>query len=283
MVRERAIRYLLLLVALSALGSLALITIFIFKEGLPLIVKVGLGRFILGGDWSPSRGSFGILSMIIGSLWVTAGALIFGVPLGVMVAIFTAEFAPPALAQAVRPLIQLLAGIPSVIYGFVGLTVLIPLIQRYLGGAGPSALAGAVVLAIMILPTIVSISEDSIRAVPRGYRDGALALGATQWQTIWRVVLPAARSGIVSSIILGMGRAIGETMAVIMVVGNALALPLSPLQSVTTLTSNIGLEMAYATGDHRRALFAIGAVLFVIIMTLSMSASVMSRRSARRR
>lgn len=282
MVREKIIRYLLLLVACSALASLALITLFIFKEGLPLIVKVGLWRFIFGSDWSPSRGSFGILSMIIGSLWVTAGALIFGVPLGVAVAIFTAEFAPPALASAVRPLVQLLAGIPSVIYGFVGLTVLIPQIQCYLGGPGPSALAGAMVLAIMILPTIVSISEDSIRAVPREYRDGALALGATQWQTIWRVVLPAARSGILSSIILGMGRAIGETMAVIMVVGNALALPFSPLQSVTTLTSNIGLEMAYATGDHRRALFATGVVLFVIIMTLSMSASMMSRRSVRR-
>jgi len=282
MVRERIIRYLLLLVAFSALGSLALITLFIFKEGLPLIIKVGLWRFILGSDWSPSRGSFGILSMIIGSLWVTAGALIFGVPLGVAVAIFTAEFAPPALTRAARPLIQLLAGIPSVIYGFVGLTVLIPRIQRYLGGPGPSALAGAMVLAIMILPTIVSISEDSIRAVPRGYRDGALALGATQWQTIWRVVLPAARSGILSSIILGMGRAIGETMAVIMVVGNALALPFSPLQSVTTLTSNIGLEMAYATGDHRRALFATGVVLFVIIMALSMSATMIGRRPARR-
>lgn len=282
MVRERIIRYLLLLVAFSALGSLALITLFIFKEGLPLIVKVGLWRFIFGSDWSPSRGSFGILSMIIGSLWVTAGALIFGVPLGVTVAIFTTEFAPPALTAAVRPLVQLLAGIPSVIYGFVGLTVLVPGIQRYLGGPGPSALAGAMVLAIMILPTIVSISEDSIRAVPREYRDGALALGATQWQTIWRVVVPAARSGIMTSVILGMGRAIGETMAVIMVVGNALAIPFSPLQSVTTLTSNIGLEMAYATGDHRRALFATGVVLFVIIMALSMSASAMSRRSTRR-
>lgn len=192
MIRERIIRYLLLLVAFSALASLALITIFIFKEGLPLIVKVGLWRFIFGSDWSPSRGSFGILSMIIGSLWVTAGALIFGVPLGVAVAIFTAEFAPPALTAAVRPLIQLLAGIPSVIYGFVGLTILIPRIQRYLGGPGPSALAGAMVLAIMILPTIVSISEDSIRAVPREYRDGALALGATQWQTIWRVEIGRA-------------------------------------------------------------------------------------------
>jgi len=223
-----------------------------------------------------------IIRYLIGSLWVTAGALIFGVPLGVAVAIFTAEFAPPTLRAAVRPLIQLLAGIPSVIYGFVGLTVLIPRIQRYLGGPGPSALAGAMVLAIMILPTIVSISENSIRAVPREYRDGALALGATQWQTIWRVVLPAARSGILSSIILGMGRAIGETMAVIMVVGNALALPFSPLQSVTTLTSNIGLEMAYATGDHRRALFATGVVLFVIIMALGISANLVGRRAARR-
>ena len=282
MFREKFIRYLLLSIAFSALGSLALITIFIFKEGLPLIFKVGLGQFLLGREWSPSRGSFGILSMILGSFWVTGGALTLGVPLGVAVAIFTAEFAPASLASAVRPLVQLLAGIPSVIYGFVGLTVLIPLIQRYLGGPGPSALAGAIVLTIMILPTIVSISEDSIRAVPREYRDGALALGATHWQTIWRVVLPAARSGILSSIILGMGRAIGETMAVIMVVGNALALPFSPLQSVTTLTSNLGLEMAYATGDHRQALFATGAVLFTIIMALSVSASLVSRRSTRR-
>lgn len=276
--KERLIDRTLLIIAFSALGSLALITIFIFQAGLPLFGEVGLGEFVTGVSWQPSKGQFGILPMIIGSLCVTAGALLVGVPLGLAVAVFTTEMAPPAISIIARPTVQLLAGIPSVIYGFIGLTVLAPWVQQHLGGSGLGILTASLVLGIMILPNIISISEDAIRAVPQAYRDGSLALGATHWQTVWRVVLPAARSGIVASIILGMGRALGETMAVIMMVGNALDLPRSALDSVTTMTSNIGLEMAYASGQHRQALFAIGVFLFILIMILNSIAIGVSRR-----
>ena len=279
--KERLIQWLLLLIALSAISVLALITLFIFKEGLPIMVKIGATDFILGRRWSPGKGAFGILPMLMGSLWVTGGALLLGVPLGLAVAIFATDFAPPYLSAAVRPAIQLLAGIPSVIYGFIGLTVLVPWIRSHLGSPGLSVLAGAIILGIMILPNIISISEDAIRAVPKEYRDGALALGATHWQTIWMVVLPAARSGIIASIILGMGRAIGETMAVIMVVGNAVKVPHSILDPTRTLTSNIGIEMGYASGEHRQALFATGIVLFVLIMLLNTAASIISQRRGR--
>ncbi len=275
---DDVIRVLLLLVALSALAALALITVFIFRAGVPLIVEVGPARFLLGRVWAPTRDQFGILPMIVGSLWVTMGALVIGVPLGLAVAVFTTEFAPSAVSAALRPAIQLLAGIPSVIYGFIGLAILVPLIRESLGGPGLSILAGAIILGIMILPTIISISEDAIRAVPKSYRDGALALGATHWQTVWRVVLPAAKSGILAGIVLGMGRAVGETMAVIMVVGNALAMPRSILDAATTLTSNIGLEMGYAAGKHRQALFATGVVLFTLIMILNATTSLLIRR-----
>ena len=281
MKEERLIQWLLLIIALSAISVLALITLFIFKEGLPIMVKVGVTDFILGRRWSPGKGVFGIFPMLMGSLWVTGGALLLGVPLGLAVAIFTTEFAPPYLSAAIRPAIQLLAGIPSVIYGFIGLTVLVPWIRSHLGGPGLSVLAGAIILGIMILPNIISISEDAIRAVPKEYRDGALALGATHWQTIWMVVLPAARSGIIASIILGMGRAIGETMAVIMVVGNAVKVPHSILDPTRTLTSNIGIEMGYASGEHRQALFATGIVLFILIMLLNTAANIVVRRRGR--
>lgn len=277
MFKEKLIGYVLSIIAFSAIASLALITFFIFREGFPVIAKVGPFDFLVGRVWAPSRGEFGILPMVLGSIWVTAGALLIGVPLGLAVAIFTSEFAHPTIAQALRPAIQLLAGIPSVIYGFIGLIILVPWIRNYLGGPGLSILAGAIILGIMILPNIISISEDAIRAVPREYREGALSLGATHWQTIWHVVLPAARSGIIASVILGMGRAIGETMAVIMVVGNSLGIPKSVLDSATTLTSNIGLEMGYATGLHRQALFATGIVLFAFIMLLNSLANFLTR------
>ncbi len=279
--KERIIQYLLLAMAFTAVLSLAVITIFILREGLPLLAEFGLWRFLSGREWAPTRGQFGILPMIMGSLWVTAGALVVGVPLGLAVAVFVTDYAPPALAAALRPAVQLLAGIPSVIYGFIGLKILVPLIRDYLGSPGLSVLAGALVLGVMILPSVISISEDSIRAVPRAYRDGALALGATQWQTLWRVVLPAARSGVVAGIVLGMGRAVGETMAVIMLVGNSLRLPLSPLDPATTLTSNIGLEMGYASGAHLQALFATGIVLFVFIMLLNLAATIFRGRAIR--
>ncbi len=268
----------LLLIALSSISVLALIAFFIFGEGLPLIWKIGPKAFLFGERWVPSKGEFGILPMIIGSFWVTFGALLLGIPLGLACSIFLCEWAPPLAGTLLRPAIQLLAAIPSVIYGFWGLVVLVPLVRNHLGGPGLSILSGSVILGFMILPTIISISEDSLRAIPPSYKAGGLALGATHWQTIWRVLIPAARSGIVASIILGMGRALGETMAMIMILGNAVKMPSSFLDSARTLTTNIGIEMGYATGDHRQALFATGVILFFIIMILNASAIILSRR-----
>jgi phosphate transport system permease protein len=279
--KEKIIEKALLLIALSSVFILGLITLFIFKEGFPLILKVGLRDFLLGEKWIPSKHLFGIFPMIVSSFWVTFGALALGIPLGLACTIFLSELIPPSVGALFRPAIQLLAAIPSVIYGFWGLIVLVPLIRNDLGGPGMSILAGSLVLSFMILPTIITISEDSLKALPPSYKAGALALGATHWQTIWRVLIPAARSGIVSSIILGMGRAIGETMAMIMILGNAVKMPNSFLNSARTLTTNIGIEMGYAAGDHRQALFATGIVLFFIIMALNTLAIFLSRRRAR--
>ena len=276
--KEKIIEKILLLVALSSVLILALITFFIFEQGLPLISKVGPRAFILGERWVPSQGSYGILPMIVSSFWVTFGALALSIPLGLACTIFLKEWSPPSAGLVLRPAIHLLAAIPSVIYGFWGLVVLVPLVRNHLGGPGLSILSGSVILGVMILPTIISISEDSLRALPPTYKEGALALGATHWQTIWRVLIPAARSGIVASIVLGMGRAVGETMAMIMILGNSVKMPTSFFDSARTLTTNIGLEMAYASGDHRQALFATGIVLFVIIMLLNSLAIFLSRR-----
>lgn len=277
-IKEKMIEKSLLLIALSSISVLALIAFFIFGEGLPLIWKIGPKAFLFGERWVPSKGEFGILPMIIGSFWVTFGALLLGIPLGLACSIFLCEWAPPLAGTLLRPAIQLLAAIPSVIYGFWGLVVLVPLVRNHLGGPGLSILSGSVILGFMILPTIISISEDSLRAIPPSYKAGGLALGATHWQTIWRVLIPAARSGIVASIILGMGRALGETMAMIMILGNAVKMPSSFLDSARTLTTNIGIEMGYASGDHRQALFATGVILFFIIMILNSSAIILSRR-----
>jgi phosphate transport system permease protein len=278
MLKEKILEKGFFFVAFSSISILSLIAFFIFEQGLPLIWKVGPSSFLLGDRWFPSQGSFGIFPMIVGSFWVTLGALIVGVPLGVACAVFLCELTPPSVSMVLRPTIQLLAAIPSVIYGFWGLVILVPLIRNTLGGPGLSVLAGSLVLGIMILPTIISISEDSLRALPRTFKEGALSLGATHWQTIWRVLLPAARSGIVASVILGMGRAIGETMAMIMILGNAVQMPRSILDSTRTLTTNIGIEMGYATGDHRQALFATGVVLFFIVMGLNTIALLISGR-----
>lgn len=282
MKREKIIAAVLMVLALSALSSLAIITAFIFKEGLPIVAKVGIGRFIFSSDWYPLEGEFGIFPMIVGSLAVTAGAMVIGVTLGLGCAVLLTQFCPPRMVAVIKPSIELLAGIPSVVYGFIGVVILVPLIRDTLGGPGLSVLAASIVLGVMILPTVTSISIDALRAVPRTYREGSIALGATEWQTTHMVVLKAARSGIVAAVILGMGRAIGETMAVIMVAGNTLELPHSILDPVRTLTSNIALEMGYAAGDHRQALFATGVVLFVVIMALNMLALTVSRRRTRR-
>ena len=267
--QDWAVEKVLFIFALSAISGLALIAIFIFHEGLPVIFSKGLNGFIFSTTWKPLAGQFGILTMIVGSVAVTLGALLIAVPLGLASAITLTEFCPKGPAGFLKGLIELLAGIPSVVYGFIGLVVLVPLIREHLGGRGLSVLAASIVLGIMVLPSIVSISMDAIQAVPESYREGSIALGATKWQTVTRVVLKGARSGIVAAVILGMGRAVGETMAVIMVAGNSLADPALHPRPVRTLTSNIALEMGYAAGDHRKALFATGIVLFVIIMVLN--------------
>jgi phosphate transport system permease protein len=278
---DKVVQKSLMLLALSSIAILALITIFIFREGGPLIFKIGLGNFF-GTDWHPTTGHFGISLMIVGSAVVTAGALLLGVPFGLACAIVLAEMAPPRMRSLLKPAIEILAGIPSVVYGFMGIVVLLPWIRSHLGGAGASALAGSIILGIMVLPTIIGISVDALQAVPRSYREASYALGATQWQTIRRVVLPAARSGLVAAVILGVGRAVGETMAVIMVAGNSVQMPHSPLDSVRTLTANIALEMGYAAGDHRAALFATGIVLFIIIMILNFLANLVRGRQPKR-
>ena len=267
-----------LALAFSSISALALITIFIIVNGVPIIAKVGVKDFIFGMSWAPTRGEYGIFPMIVGSVAVTLGAAIIGVPVGICCSIFLTEFAPAALRNLFRPAIQLLAGIPSVVYGFWGLLFIVPIIRNYLGGPGLSILAGSLILAIMVLPTVISISEVSILALPRQYKEGALALGMTHWQAIRSVQLPAAKSGIVAAVILGIGRAIGETMAVIMVLGNAVALPGSIIDPVRTLTTNIGIEMGYASGEHREALFATGIVLFIIIMLLNTAAQSIVKR-----
>ncbi|MEW6086825.1 MAG: phosphate ABC transporter permease subunit PstC [bacterium] len=280
--REKSIEKIFLLIACSALFSLGLITVFIFKEGMGIFLKIGFGKFIFSPEWAPGQKQFGLFSMIIGSMWVTIGALVIGVPLSLFVSIFLAEFCPKKIARILKPAIELLAGIPSVVYGFIGVVILAPLIREYLGGPGLSVLAGSMVLAIMILPTVISISLDAIQAVPKSYLEGSLALGATRWQSVYMVIIPAAKSGIIASVILGMGRAVGETMAVIMVSGNAVRIPYSVLEPVRTLTSNIALELGYATGMHREALFGTGMVLFVIIMILNVAAYIFTKRKVRR-
>lgn len=277
LVGEKGVQRILMITALSAISSLLLIALFIFSEGLPFIFNYGVDNFLLANEWDPSTGHFGIFPMIMSSVWVTLGAMVVGAPLGIAGAIFLSEYASPIIMKIVKPTIELLAAIPSVVYGFIGVMVLAPIIRNNLGGPGLSLLAGCIILGIMILPTVISISIDSILAVPRSYREGSLALGATTWQTTHMVTIKAARSGIVASIILGLGRAIGETMAVIMVAGNSVNIPHSALDSVRTLTANIALEMSYATGMHREALFATGVILFIIIMILNSIASVAIR------
>jgi phosphate transport system permease protein len=291
--REKLIERVLFGIALTQFLVIILIGFFVFREGLPVIQKYGLFDIIGGKVWNPTNQVYGIYPMIIGTVAVTLGSLVLGVPLGVATAIFLAEIVPEKAGGFFRPAIELLAGIPSVVYGLFGMVMIkevVLFIEREVLGnvlpseykLGYSVLTASIVLAVMILPTIINISEDAIRSVPREYKEGSLALGAAHWQTISRVILPAAGSGIMSSIVLGMGRAIGETMAVIMVVGNTVAVPsFSPLgvfAPVRTLTGNIALEMGYAGSEHRQALFATGIVLFVFIIVLNVAAGYIARK-----
>jgi phosphate transport system permease protein len=275
---ERLIQFILFISAIIAILGVILITFFIINEGYPVIQKVGLLKFLTGQRWAPTQGIYGIYPMIMGTLSVTLGALILGVPIGIGCAVFLAELAKPRTAALIKPGIELLAGIPSVVYGLYGLTVIVPLLRRVFHNQGFSVLAGSIILAIMILPTIISVSESAIRSVPRDYKEASLSLGSSHWQSIRNVIVPAARSGIIAGVILGMGRAIGETMAVIMIVGNSPLVPESILSSVRTLTGNIGIEMGYASGEHQKALFATGIVLFAFIMLLNLAANLIPKR-----
>ncbi|PKM47685.1 MAG: phosphate ABC transporter permease subunit PstC [Firmicutes bacterium HGW-Firmicutes-8] len=291
--KEKIYEKILLTSAFVSVITIILIGGFVFKEGAPLIAKVGLVKFLFGTQWFPTSGEYGIFPMILGTFAVTLVALAMGVPLGVSTAIFLAEFAPPKVTRVVRPAVELLAGIPSVVYGLFGMVIVNDIImyveRTYLAGIlkpeyqrGYSILSASIILAIMILPTVINISEDAIRSVPNEYKEASLALGATEWQTIYKVLLPAASSGIVAAVVLGMGRAIGETMAVIMVAGNTVAVPDSIFAPVRTLTGNIAIEMGYASGDHVRALFATGIVLFVIIMVLNSVATFIAKKGVSR-
>jgi len=284
-VYEKIVEKLIIVCAIVSTVSVVLITVFIFRSGLPILMNYGVIDFIFGTNWSPTNGNYGILPLIAGTLSVTLGALIIGVPMGIASAIILSEILPGKVARVFKSAIELLAGIPSVVYGFFGLIVLVPAIRTFIlpivqivvpkaATTGFSVFAGAIILAIMILPTIVSISENSIKAVPREFREASLALGANKMETIVRVIIPAAKSGIIASIILGMGRAIGETMAVILITGNMAKIPGGPLDSVATLTGTIAMEMGYADATHQQALFAVGIILFVIIMLLNAIAQI---------
>ncbi len=282
---DRSSKGLLLICASVSAAVLLAIAVFIFKESLPAFSQIGLLDFLLATEWNPrpvgdQSPQYGILAMILGTVLVTLGALVFAVPLGLGCALLLAEVAPQRVRQMLRPAVELLVGIPSVVYGLVGLVLIVPVI-RQIGGPGLSLAAGIIVLTAMILPTIISISEDSIKAVPRAYREGALALGATHWQTMWRVVIPAARSGIGASIVLGMGRAVGEAMALVMVIGMATAIPNSPLDPARPLAPSIALETNYASGVHLSALFAIGVVLLLFIVIINSIAIVAFKRGGR--
>lgn len=277
---ERSMHLLFFISALASIFAVLIICFFMFINGVPAIFKIGFFNFLGGTVWKPTDvpALYGILPMIVGSLYVTAGAIIIGVPIGLLTAIFLSFFCPKKLHNVLKPIIELLAGIPSIVYGFFGLVVLVPIIRDNFGGNGNSILTASIILGIMILPTVISISEASLRAVPSLYYEGALALGATHERSIFSVVLPAAKSGVMASIILGIGRAIGETMAVIMVAGNQARMPVDILKGVRTMTANIVIEMGYAADLHREALIATGVVLFIFILLLNLCFSLISNR-----
>ena len=279
--KEKAMKIVFLLTASFSILAVALICVFLFANGIPAIKEIGLPDFLLGTKWKPGNNLYGIFPMILGSIYVTAGAIVVGVPIGILMAIFMARFCPKKLHSFLKPMVDLLAGIPSIVYGFFGLVVITPMIRNAFGGSGKNILTACILLGIMILPTIISVSESAIRAVPESYYEGALALGDTHERSVFKAVLPAAKSGILAAIILGIGRAIGETMAVIMIAGNHPVLPDSLLAGVRTLTSNIVLELGYATDLHREALIATGVVLFVFILIINLLFSVVKKKGVK--
>ena len=277
--REIIMKSVFLFSACISVIAVALICLFLFANGIPAMKEIGFINFLFGKVWKPSNGIYGILPMIFGSIYVTAGAIAIGVPIGVLTAVFMARFCPKKLYSLLKPSINLLAGIPSVVYGFFGLMVIVPAIRNIFGGSGSSMLAACIVLGIMILPTIIGVSEAAIKAVPESYYEGSLALGASKERSVFFTVLPAAKSGISAGIILGIGRAVGETMAVIMVAGNQAIMPAGLLKGLRTLTGNIVIEMGYSADLHREALIATGVVLFMFVLIINLAFSAFKRRN----
>lgn len=276
--KEGAARWLFAAAAALSIVAVALICVFLFANGIPAMAQIGLPDFLFGTTWKPGSGIYGIFPMIVGSIYVTAGAMVVGVPAGVLTAIFLSRFANRKVAAALRPGIELLAGIPSVVYGFFGLMVVVPFVRAIGPGNGLSLLSASLLLGAMILPTVITVSKNALDAVPASYYEGALALGATHERSVFRILVPAAFSGIMASVVLGIGRAIGETMAVVMVAGNQAVIPGSIFDGVRTMTANIVLEMGYAADLHRGALIATGVVLFVFVMLISLLFSAVKKR-----
>ena len=282
--KEKVMEIVFLAAACASIIAVALICIFLFQSGLPAMKEIGLSDFLFGTEWRPGNNLFGIFPMIVGSIYVTAGAIIIGVPIGLFMAVYLAMYCPDKVYKVLKPAVDLLAGIPSIVYGFFGMVVIVPAV-RYLfneiidlNGKGDSILTASIVLGIMILPTIIGAAEPAIRAVPKMYYEGALALGADHERSTFAVVFPAAQSGILASVILGIGRAVGETMAVVMIAGNQPRMPQSILKGVRTMTANIVLEMGYATDLHRESLIATGVVLFLFILIINLSFSALKRK-----
>lgn len=276
--KEQVMKGVFAATATLSILAVALICVFLFANGVPAIQKIGAMDFLLGQTWKPSNDIYGIFPMIVGSVYVTAGAVIIGVPLGILCAVFLAWFCPEKLYKVVKPAVELLAGIPSIVYGFFGLVVIVPMMQNLFGGSGKGILTASILLGIMILPTIIGVSESTIRAVPISYYEGSLGLGATHERSVFFAVLPAAKQGILAGVILGVGRAIGETMAVVMIAGNQPVIPNSIFSGVRTLTANIVMEMGYAADLHRQALLGTAVVLFVFILMINLCFSMLKRR-----
>lgn len=282
--KEKGMQGVFFLAACASVLAVALICIFLFANGIPAMTEIGIFDFLLGEEWRPSNNVYGILPMILGSIYVTAGAIVIGVPIGIFTSVFMAHYCPKKIYPFLKSATELLAGIPSVVYGFFGLVVIVPMIRNYtaaqgIGGNGQTMLTASIILGIMILPTIIGVTESAMRSVPDQYYEGSLALGATKERTIFRIVIPAAKSGVIAGIVLGIGRAIGETMAVIMVAGNQPRMPQGILEGVRTMTTNIVMEMGYAADLHREALIATAVVLFVFILIINACVSLLNRRS----
>ena len=289
--KEKGMRLVFLIAACVSIRAVALICVFLFANGIPAIGKIGPLKFLRGETWRPSNEIFGIFPMIMGSIYVTAGAILIGVPIAILTSVFLAKYCPKQIYRPLKSATELMAGVPSIVYGFFGLVLIVPMVRdfshflvevtgnKHLNSNGSSMLTASILLGIMILPTIIGVTESAIRSIPDSYYEGSLALGATHERTIFRVILPAAKSGVLAGVVLGIGRAIGETMAVIMVAGNQARMPDGLLKGVRTMTANIVIEMGYATDLHREALIATGVVLFVFILIINLCLSVLNRRS----